>query len=141
MREKILFLSPFFHPEAISTGRYNGYLARALVEAGFHLDVFTSHPLYPDWKPVASKATISGTMIYRGGLSIRYPVSAVLRRIVLEFWFTWYVAWSLVVRRERYEVAVMIFPPVCFALLSRRLFGAKKTCSGTSKQVIDFSPL
>jgi glycosyltransferase involved in cell wall biosynthesis len=126
MIDKILFLSPFFHPEAISTGRYNGYLARALVEAGFHLDVLTSHPLYPDWKPKASKATMAGATIYRGGLSIRYPASAVLRRIVLELWFACHVVWSLLLRRKRYEVAVMVFPPVCFALLSRRLFGAKK---------------
>ncbi len=125
-REKILFLSPFFHPEAISTGRYNGYLARALVEAGFRLDVITSHPLYPDWKPKASNATMVGAAIYRGGLSIRYPASAILRRIVLELWFAWYVGRLLVVSRERYEVGVVIFPPVCFALLPRRLFGAKK---------------
>ncbi len=126
MREKILFLSPFFHPEAISTGRYNTYLARALVHAGFSLDVITSHPLYPDWKPQASSATMVGAAISRGGLWIRYPVSTVLRRIVLELWFACYVVRLLVVSRERYEVAVVIFPPVCFALLPRRLFGAKK---------------
>jgi glycosyltransferase involved in cell wall biosynthesis len=67
-----------------------------------------------------------GAVIYRGGLLIRYPASTTLRRIVLELWFAWYVARLLVVSRERYDVAVVIFPPISFALLPRRLFGARK---------------
>lgn len=49
--KKILLLSPFFYPELISTGKYNTSLAKALVKHGHSIEVVTSFPLYPTWRP------------------------------------------------------------------------------------------
>ncbi|MGB8475721.1 MAG: hypothetical protein WCE61_16705, partial [Candidatus Acidiferrum sp.] len=48
---KLWLFSPFFYPETISTGKYNTILSRALAERGVEVNVVTSHPFYPNWKP------------------------------------------------------------------------------------------
>ncbi len=68
INKRVLFLSPFFYPEMISTGKYNSYLVKVLVNRGYSVDVVASHPLYPDWKPKISKADLQGCTIHRGGL-------------------------------------------------------------------------
>lgn len=122
----MLIISPFFHPEMISTGRYNTHLAKALAAAGCDVEVICSHPLYPDWRPTLSAARLEGVSVHRGGAGIRYPASAILRRLVLESWFSLHVcmtAWRL---RNRVDVVVPVFPPELFmfplcGLLPRRV--------------------
>ncbi len=91
MSRPVRLLSPFFHPENISTGRYNTHLARALVERGVPVEVVCSAPLYPGWRPRASTAGLPGVTIRRGGGWMRYPRSAILRRLALELWFALHV--------------------------------------------------
>jgi len=125
-RPRVLVISPFFHPEMISTGRYNTHLAKALVAAGCDVEVICSHPLYPDWRPTVSDAQLEGVVIHRGGGWLRYPGSAILRRLILETWFGWHVcvtAWRL---RNGVDVVVPVFPPELYmslltVLLPRRI--------------------
>jgi len=118
---RILFFSPFFYPEPISTGRYNSFLVQALVRRGAGVEVIASHPLYPSWRPVRSRSRLEGVSIHRGGAWVRYPRSLLLRRLVFEFWYAAYAtvkAWSL---RKRATLAVAIFPPGLFFLCVSRL--------------------
>lgn len=110
----MLLLSPFFYPEPISTGKYNTILAQALVEAGAEVEVITSHPVYPAWKPVRSEATLDHMSIIRGGLWVRYPRSMVLRRLVFEMWYAFHVLWTLWLKRFQSDVVVAVFPPTLF---------------------------
>jgi len=121
LSKRILFLSPFFHPELISTGRYNTHLVKALVAQGFAVEVVASHPLYPDWVPHFSDAALPGVRIHCGGLWMRYPRSNVLRRLMLELWYAGFAlrhAWRL---RKQVGLVIAILPPDLFLLPVSRL--------------------
>lgn len=116
----ILIASPFFSPEMISTGKYNTYLAKALVEHGGSITVCCSHPLYPNWIPAKSTDGLAGMLIYRGGDRLRYPKSPLVRRLILELWFTYHVLSTVFRIKKNIDFAVVIFPPslfVCFLSL------------------------
>lgn len=112
-----LVLSPFFYPEPISTGKYNTVLAEGLVSRGENVIVFSSHPIYPKWIPERSNADLPGVTIARGGGWIRYPRSAMLRRIILEVWFTSYTFIKFFAVRNKVDRVVPIFPPSLFFLV------------------------
>ena len=112
-RKKILLLSPFFYPEMISTGKYNTYLVQALVKKGHNVEIVTSHPLYPTWKPQKCKEVMNDIKIHRGGSTVRYPKNSILRRIFLEAWFTCHVIRSVSSIKD-IDVILSIFPPVVF---------------------------
>lgn len=114
---KVLLLSPFFFPEQIATGKYNTYLAETLALAGYDVTVVASHPIYPDWRAEISNATLSNIEIKRGGNWIIYPRSAVLRRVILEIWYTWYIATSYFRLGSRPDIVISIFPPSLFFML------------------------
>ena len=118
---KVLLLSPFFFPEQISTGKYNTYLANALVLAGHNVTVLTSHPLYPNWHAEKSKATLPGIKIKRGGYWIAYPRSTVLRRAILELWYAWFTLFNYFRLETRPDIVIPIFPPSLFLLLLHSL--------------------
>ncbi len=105
----IRLLSPFFHPEQISTGRYNTHLVRALVERGHAVEVVCSEPLYPGWRPRPSTAALPGVTIRRGGGWMRYPRPAVLRRLALELWFAGHAVRHA--RGVEGDRLVAVFPP------------------------------
>ena len=119
---QILFVSPFFWPEAISTGKYNTCLVEALAAKGNTVDVVTSHPFYPAWKPLVSHSTLSGVRIHRAGGSVRYPKAILLRRLVLELWFACYSVWKTWKLRRGLEQVIVVFPPSLFAVLVNRIF-------------------
>jgi len=116
----ILLISPFFYPEPISTGKYNTYLARALVRKGCSVEVVASHPIYPDWKPKRSAASLEGVKIYRGGGFFVYPNSVILRRIQLELGFTIHALRGVFFNRNS-TIFVLVFPPSLFFLFVRFL--------------------
>ncbi len=114
-QQQIIFVSPFFYPELISTGKANQHLAEAFVAEGHGVTAVCSHPLYPSWLPVFSDAQLDGVKILRGGAGVRYPKAMPLRRVVLEAWFASYAlrrAWAL---RKNTDVAIGILPPSLFA--------------------------
>lgn len=110
--KRILFLSPFFYPEEISTGKYNTYLVKSLVESGVHVDVVASYPFYPEWSPIKTESSLDGVEIYRGGLKIKYPRSQIIKRLILELWFSFHVAKYLLSKRNEINKVVVVFPPV-----------------------------
>lgn len=114
--KRILFVSPFFHPELISTGRANKYLAEALAADGHRVTVVCSHPLYPAWLPVRSDAELPGIKTLRGGAWLRYPKAMPLRRLMLETWFALYASFRVWRLRKHIDVAVTVLPPSLFAL-------------------------
>ena len=114
---KVLFLSPFFYPETISTGKYNTVLVQALIDRGAAVDVVVSHPFYPTWEPKRSLAELHGAKIHRGGAWVRYPSSVLLRRLVFELWFTCHAARECWALRGDVAVAIAVFPPTLFFIL------------------------
>ena len=123
----ILVISPFFYPEVISTGKYNTHMVEALRDSGHEIDVFCSHPLYPKWKPEFTDKTLKGVNATRGGLNVKYPSLAILRRLFLEVWFAGYVYKLLRKSSKHYSTVVFIFPPNLVGLLAARLFKSKDT--------------
>ena len=124
-QQQIIFVSPFFYPEMISTGKANQFLAEAFVAEGHGVTAVSSHPLYPSWIPAHSDATIPGIKILRGGAWVRYPKAMPLRRMVLEAWFALYACrrvWSM---RKRADLVVSVLPPSLFAFLLDRLLPRK----------------
>jgi colanic acid biosynthesis glycosyl transferase WcaI len=119
---KVLLLSPFFYPEAISTGKYNTALAEALVDAGAKVQVVASHPLYPSWKPTFSDAKLDQVTIVRGGAWLRYPRAMLLRRAVFEVWYTFHVLKTMCLKRFNPDLVVAVFPPTLFFYVVSALF-------------------
>jgi colanic acid biosynthesis glycosyl transferase WcaI len=120
----LLLLSPFFYPDAISTGKYNSVLVQGLVNRGVDVTVVCSHPFYPAWKPVRSADRLENVAIHRGGAGVRYPRSMILRRLVLEAWFAWHAGWTTWRLRDGCSTAVAVFPPTLFFLIVMGLLPA-----------------
>jgi colanic acid biosynthesis glycosyl transferase WcaI len=118
-RKRILFLSPFFAPELISTGKYNSRVCEALRDAGHSVTVVTSYPLYPDWIPRRVARPVDGIDVRRGGLWLRYPRHPVPRRIVLELWFAVHCLIHTFRQRNAIDQVIAVLPPSVFPLLIR----------------------
>lgn len=126
----VVLLSPFFYPEPISTGKYNTNLAEGLRDAGLSILVVASHPLYPDWRPRSAIQKLSGIEILRGGEWIRYPRSTILRRLILELWYLYFLAVELPRRRTTISAAIAVIPPVLFVPLVRRILAGSTPIVG-----------
>jgi len=124
--KKILVVSPFFYPEFISTGKYNTFFVQKLVERGYGLTVICSYPFYPAWRPEFTDETLAGVNIIRGGLKISYPKSAVLRRLILEFWFALYFFRASKNINASIDIVVAICPPVFFTYFVGLFFRKSK---------------
>jgi glycosyltransferase involved in cell wall biosynthesis len=118
---RYLLLSPFFFPEQISTGRYNTWLVRSLVQQGAQVNVVTSYPLYPLWKPTSTNDEFPNVIVHRGGLKMRYPRSTIGRRLLLEMWYGIYALYWTVKLRFRVDTVIAIIPPVSFLPIIRRV--------------------
>jgi len=112
--KKILFLSPFFYPEQISTGKYNSFLVEKLLENDYVVDVVAFHPFYPDWCVSKSNAPFNHANIFRYGEKLHFPKSQILRRIVLELSYFYYVSKHFLRHKNDYDIVISIFPPVLF---------------------------
>jgi len=112
--KSVLFLSPFFYPEEISTGKYNTYLVKELVKQGVDVDVVSSFPFYPEWAPRNTDLTVDGVRIVRGGLGIKYPSSQIFKRVLLEVWYSFHVGRYLLKKRNEIGEVIVVFPPVFF---------------------------
>ncbi len=118
----VLLISPFFYPEKISTGKYNTFVARELIDRGFKVDVVTMFPFYPKWKIEKSSPPFDGARVYRYGTWLRFPKSQILRRLVLEVSFTILLLKHFLTNKGNHGTVILIFPPVLFNLfLSKRL--------------------
>ncbi len=125
-----VYLSPFFFPEPISTGKYNTAVMEGLRDSGMNTTVITSEPLYPDWVPQKTDRTIPDVEIVRGGSWISYPKSPLLRRLVLELWFACFMAYELPRRRKSTDAVIAVFPPVLFLPMAKMLLRKDVQCIG-----------
>ncbi len=116
--KKILFLSPFFYPEQISTGKYNSYLVEKFLEEGYEVYVIAFYPFYPEWVIKKFDGAFKGANVYRYGEWVKFPKSQILRRIILEVQYAYYVLKHLLRNKDKYDIVISIFPPVLFMLLS-----------------------
>ena len=124
-RKRYLFLSPFFFPEPISTGKWNTYLADALAKEA-ELEVVCFHPLYPAWKIEASFAQREGIHIHRFGARLKFGKSTMVRRAVLESSYVFCVTWFLIRHRKRFDAVVSVFPPSLFMLSVAAMFKGRR---------------
>ena len=115
----LLYISPFFYPEPISTGKYNTDLVVELRDHADSVDVLCSHPIYPQWNVELSEKTIEGVNIIRGGALLRFPKNVLLRRLVLELWFFQFVFKHLAFSKKKYSHIFVVFPPSLFMLIVR----------------------
>jgi colanic acid biosynthesis glycosyl transferase WcaI len=74
-QEEVLILSPFFYPEPISTGKYNGLVAEGLSKQGAKVTAICSYPIYPDWVPQRNPTELPGVTALRGGAWPSMPVT------------------------------------------------------------------
>ncbi len=116
--KNILLLSPFFYPEPISTGKYNTDIVNALADEGHHITVICSHPVYPKWVPEFSDAKLPNVDIIRGGLKVNYTQRPLVRRVILELWYTFFVLSSLRKIKNEIDIVIPIFPPSLFFLFA-----------------------
>lgn len=114
--EEILILSPFFYPEPISTGKYNGLVAQGLAARGAQVAAICSYPIYPDWVPQKAPRELPGVMALRGGGWIQYPQKPLLRRAILEPWYAFHCAYNMIKMGRRADRVLAVFPPSLFML-------------------------
>lgn len=126
MAKRILFLSPFFYPEEISTGKYNSFLVEKLIGRGFDVDVVCMFPFYPEWKIRVDHSAFHGANIYRYGKLVKFPKSQIFRRLLLELIYGFFVFKHLLFHKSRYSDVISIFPPVMFDLFSGAFFPVSK---------------
>lgn len=122
----ILIASPFFYPEPISTGKYNTFLAKKLVEKNNEVKVICSYPFYPSWKPSITRKRLAGVRDIRGGLRIVYPKSVVFRRLILETWFAWHFFKEARKIKDQVDTVVAVSPPLFFTFFVKFLFKKSK---------------
>lgn len=124
---KILILSPFFHPEPISTGKYNSQLAKALVSAGHTVSAICSYPIYPQWQPIdVTEPEIPGTHVVRGGRKLKYPNKTLARRAILEGWYAWHVLKNIRAESKDCDAIVCVYPPSLFGLFAGLIANRKQ---------------
>jgi glycosyltransferase involved in cell wall biosynthesis len=110
-KKKILIISPFFYPEPISTGKFNSDVVIELCKKGHEVTVLCFHPFYPSWKPKKSEDQIEGVRIIRGGKNLIYPKKSILRRIVLEIGFAFFILRKLKKHQKNKDIIIPVFPP------------------------------
>jgi len=115
-RRKAVILSPFFYPEPISTGKYNTYLAQALVSQGCDVEVMSCHPLYPKWEVEPTDKQLEDVFAIRGGRWLKFPSNMLFRRLILEVWYLFFVFVHYLTRRKIYDIVIPVFPPSMFAI-------------------------
>ena len=125
-QKNILFLSPFFYPEPISTGKFNSDIALALSKNGHQVTVLCFHPLYPDWKVKESNEKLHQIKIIRGGKNMLFSKKTVIRRFLLEVSYSWFILKNIKKYQKNIDVVIAVFPPSLYLfsiipLLSKKL--------------------
>ena len=109
--KKILVISPFFYPEPISTGKFNTDMVVALRDKGHTVKVLCFHPFYPNWKVSKSNKNLQGITIIRGGKNNFYSSKTLIRRIVLELSFMFFILRKITKHQKGIDIIIPVFPP------------------------------
>ena len=113
--KRVAIISPFFYPELIGSAPYNYDLAVKLRKENMIVEVYCSHPMYPEWKPKKGDLNVNDIKLFRGGLWLKYPNKNILRRLILETWFFFFILINIF-RINRNDLVFVIFPPSLMAL-------------------------
>ncbi len=108
---RILVISPFFYPEPISSGKFNTDMVLALKNKGYEVTIICSHPIYPKWEVELSDDVIDGVDIIRGGSKIKYSKKVVVRRMILELWYAFFVVRKGLKLLKNSDLIIPVFPP------------------------------
>ncbi len=95
-------------------------LARALKHADCSVSVVCFHPFYPEWRiqPVEDATTSDWETVSRGGATIRFPRSQIIRRLILETSFWWHNRKSRHLFDEtEFDAVIDILPPNAFSFV------------------------
>jgi len=109
--KNILFISPFFFPEPISTGKFNTDLVIALRDEGHHVKTLCFHPFYPKWKTKRSNMQLEGVTIIRGGKRVYYSSKTSARRIILELSYAFFILRKIFKHQRNTDIIIPVFPP------------------------------
>ena len=109
--KNIVVISPFFFPELISTGKFNTDMVLGLRDKGHHVKVLCFHPFYPKWKTEKSKEELDNIEIIRGGKNVFYTQKNILRRLILEISFTFFVLRKIFKHQKNTDIIIPVFPP------------------------------
>jgi len=109
--KNILIISPFFYPEPISTGKFNTDFAIALKNDGHDVTMLCYHPFYPDWKIKESQEELNGIKIIRGGKYLAFSKKTIVRRIILEISFAFFVLRKIKKHQKNKDIVIPVFPP------------------------------
>jgi glycosyltransferase involved in cell wall biosynthesis len=123
--KNILIISPFFYPEPISTGKFNTDFAIALKNDGHNVTMLCYHPFYPDWEIKESQEELNGIKIIRGGKHLFFSKKTIVRRIVLEISFAFFILRKIRKHQKNKDIVIPVFPP-SFAFYSILPFLNKK---------------
>ena len=110
-KKNILIISPFFSPEPISTGKFNTDFAIALRNDGHNVTMLCYHPFYPDWKIKESQEKLKGIEIIRGGKHLFFTKKTIVRRLILEFSFAFFVLKKIKEHQKNKDSIIPVFPP------------------------------
>ena len=119
-KSKILFISPFYYPEKISSAKYNRHLVDSLLKR-INVDVYCMHPFYPDWK---TEKVGCGKNIFRPNWTPKFPKSILLKRLILEIGFFISTFFYVFKNKNKYDGLICISPPSLFLMVS--IFFKKK---------------
>ena len=114
---QVLFVSPFFYPEEISTGKWNYHVCRELAKR-CKLTVFCLHPFYPEWKVEESDVKIEDMSVIRVGRYLRFPKRQILRRLTLETYFFWALR-QFLKNNTHFQHIIYVIPPSLGLLATR----------------------
>ena len=109
--KNILIISPFFYPEPISTGKFNTDFSVALKDDGHNVTVLCYHPFYPNWKIEESQEELNGIKIIRGGKCLAFSKKTIIRRIILEISFTFFILRKIRKQQKNKDIIIPVFPP------------------------------
>ncbi len=110
-KKNILLISPFFFPELISTGKFNSDMVIALRDNGHHVKVLCFHPFYPKWKTERSEEKLDNIEVIRGGKNNVYTQINIVRRLVLELSFSFFVFRKIFKHQKNTDIIISVFPP------------------------------
>jgi len=139
--KKILLISPFFHPEKISTGFFNTKIVEGLENDKNNIvDIWCFHPFYPEWKSRISDDKKFGNEVIRMGANIPYPKKLILRRLILEVTFAFLILYRIIKNKKKYDVVISHVPPSLF-IFSNLFFrkGTKKIILVADLQSVHFN--
>lgn len=124
-KNKVLLISPFFYPEQISTGKWNTHVATSLSNK-CDLEVICLHPTYPEWVVTKSQVQLPGIKIHRRGGGVKFPSSAILRRVILESYFAFTCFTFLLKNRKKFDQLLYVFPPSLMGFVCNLIFAQLK---------------